>query len=44
MIYNRNHDHIPSIIDRKGCVNEGMGAAAPAIAANDRNRGEIKAN
>ena len=43
--FNRNHDRIPlnkSI--PKDVLNEGMGAAAPAITANDRNRGEIKAN
>ena len=36
--FNRNHDHIPLINRSKRMFNEGMGAAAPAIAANDRNR------
>ena len=31
-------------IDPKGCFNQGMGAPAPAITANKRNRGEFEAN
>ena len=31
-------------IDPKGCLNQGMGAAAPAITANKRNRGEFETN
>ena len=30
-------------IDPKGCLNQGMGAAAPAINTNKRNQEEFKA-
>ena len=44
MNYNRILTTYHEEIDPKGCFNQGMGAAAPAITANNRNRGEFKAN